>query len=426
MKRWLVAFVVTTLLIPGVSVFAAGEQEADDAVELVYWSMWNETEPQAMVIKDAIDDFEEQNPGVRVTVQWNGREIRRILQPALDAGTRIDIWDEDLERIVKTWQGYALNLDSYYERSYATTGELTFAETTMGSLQELLRSFSTDGALYAVPYQPMVLVVFYNKDHFDAAGVRAVPRTWEEFLEVCRRLSDAGFTPITIDDAYIELPLGMHLNRTLGDWRAVEALVTDDTGELWRDPRVLEVARDFETLAQRGYISPQVADNKWPAGQQEVATGQVSMYFLNGTWLPNEVMATAGESFRWGQFPYPAVDPAIGDGAGTYGAQGFQINRESAHPDIAFQFLAHVTTGRWDQALSEATFGAPMDTAASWPVQIADSEAIFQELDTWIPWSGGLAADPDVLPVVKAEYTRLLAGRVTAEDFVAAIVAALR
>jgi len=73
------------------------EEEEEETVELsgdvVYWSMWNETEPQAEVIKAAITNFEAENTEVNVTVQWNGREIRQILKAALDAGERIDVYE---------------------------------------------------------------------------------------------------------------------------------------------------------------------------------------------------------------------------------------------------------------------------------------------------------------------------------------------
>jgi len=71
-------------------------------VKLVYWSMWNQTEPQAQVIQAAVDDFQKKNPGVTVEINWNGREIRKALQPALDNRQVIDLWDEDTERVVKT------------------------------------------------------------------------------------------------------------------------------------------------------------------------------------------------------------------------------------------------------------------------------------------------------------------------------------
>lgn len=419
--RKITLLALTIVLTLGALISCGGDSETDaEKSELVYWSMWNETEPQAMVLKDAIKDFELLNPDVSVTVQWNGREIRKTLQPALDAGTTIDMWDEDLERIVKTWQGYALKLDDYYTKSYPSTNGKSYADTVMGSLQNHLKTLSTDGGLYATPYQPFVVAVFYNKDHFKEAGISNVPTTWAEFVDACGKLKAAGFTPLTIDDAYMDLPIGMHLNKMFGNTADVEALVKNG-GALWDDDRILTVAKDFQMLADSGYMSDQVATNKWPAGQQEVATGQVSMYFLNGTWLPNEVMGTAGEEFPWGQFAYPAVTDGVNNGAATFGAQGFQINKECAAPDEAFALAAHLTTGQWDKELSAKTYGAPMDTSMSWPVQIAECEPIFAGIDGFIPWSGGLAADTDTFPVVKAAFTGLLSGRVNAEEFIAEI-----
>lgn len=425
-KSQFILLTAAILLLSALPVFSTGQQgTADaDAINLVYWSMWNETEPQAMVLKNAIKDFEKMNPGVNVDVQWNGREIRKTLQPALDAGTKIDIWDEDLERIVKTWQSYATSLDAYYGKPYPSTEGKLFKDTVMGSLQALLKSFSTDGKLYAVPYQPMVVVVFYNKDHFDRAGISKVPGTWNELLAASAKLKAAGFTPITIDDAYMDLPLGMHLNRMFGDYMKVEDLVKDRTGKLWDDPKVIQTAKDFEALSP--FMSPQVADNKWPAGQQEVATDQVSMYLMNGTWLPNEVMGTTGPDFRWGQFAYPAVTGGASATGGTYGAQGFQISKDCTNPEEAFALLAHLTTGKWDKELAAKTYGAPMDTSMPWPVQIQECKVVFDSLDTWIPWSGGLAADTDAFPVIKAEFTRLISGQITAEAFLNNIKSTLK
>jgi raffinose/stachyose/melibiose transport system substrate-binding protein len=423
MKKRLIVkgLVLALVLLVSAVCFGSGGQEAKVDVTLVYWSMWNETEAQAMVLKDGIADFEKANPGVKIEVQWNGREIRKTLQPALDAGTVIDMWDEDAERVVKTWQDYSLKLDAYYQKSYSADGK-AFKDVTMGSLVNLISTFSTDGGLYCVPYQPFVVSTMYNKDHFDKAGISKLPTTWAEFLAACAKLKAAGFIPLTIDDAYMDLPIGYHLARMFGDYKDVEALVKDKTGELWNDPRVLQVAKDLAMLAANGYMSPQVADNKWPAGQQEVATDQVSMYFLNGTWLPNEVMNTTGEEFRWGQFAYPTVTNGAGGlGAAIYAAQSFQISKNCKNPDIAFALAAHLTTGKWDQIMSEKTYGAPMDSNSKWPAQISDSEVIFNNLDTWMPWSAGLAADPDTFAIVKKEFTALLSGTVTAEEFVANI-----
>ena len=64
------------------------------ADHIVYWSMWESTEAQGQVIQKAIDQFVA-DTGHTVDVQFKGRTGQREgLQPALDAGTVIDLFDE--------------------------------------------------------------------------------------------------------------------------------------------------------------------------------------------------------------------------------------------------------------------------------------------------------------------------------------------
>jgi ABC-type glycerol-3-phosphate transport system substrate-binding protein len=53
--------------------------------ELVYWSMWQQTEPQAKVIQKALDSFG-RITGVKVTVQWKGRTVLKDMANALKNG----------------------------------------------------------------------------------------------------------------------------------------------------------------------------------------------------------------------------------------------------------------------------------------------------------------------------------------------------
>ena len=78
---------------------------------LVYWSMWDAAEPQAQAISQSIEKFTAET-GIAVDVQFKGRTgIREGLQPALDAGTNIDLFDEDIDRVNTTWGSYLLDLE---------------------------------------------------------------------------------------------------------------------------------------------------------------------------------------------------------------------------------------------------------------------------------------------------------------------------
>ena len=88
---------------------AAATESTGDG--LVYWSMWEATEPQGMAIQAAIDAYTEET-GIPVDVQFKGRTgIREGLEPALAAGTKIDLFDEDIDRVNGTWGDYLLDLE---------------------------------------------------------------------------------------------------------------------------------------------------------------------------------------------------------------------------------------------------------------------------------------------------------------------------
>jgi len=403
--------------------WAGGSADAKPAAaktKLVYWSMWNQTEPQGTVIEKAIRDFEKKNPGVAVEINWSGREIRKTLQPALDNGQQIDLWDEDFERVVKNWGSYALKLDDYVAKVYPATGGKTYENAVMKSILTQTRSFSKDGGLYAVTYQPFVFAFMYNKEHFKKAGITATPKTWTEFEAACAKLKAAGYEPLTTDDAYVDTLLGYHLARAKG-YKWVEQLVKDKTNKLWDDPAVLQTARDFENLAKKGYFSKTVMANKWPAGQQDIAAGTVSMY-LNGTWLVNEIMGTTGPDFPWGTFAYPAVSGGVDNiTAANYGGQAFQISKKCAAPDVAFNLIVHLTTGAWDKELAMQSYGVPVGGTTDWPVQLAEAKTLFNSLTTCYPWAGGIQADTNKQPVIVESFTKLIGGQISADQFVAAM-----
>lgn len=405
----------------GTSPSGSDGSSSDEEVNLVYWSMWNETEPQAQVIVEATEAFMDTHPGVTIDIQWNGREIRKTLQPAIEAGTTIDLWDEDLERVTKNWSQYALNLDSYLGNNYDSLGGATYESLVNASMLDMARFFSADGSVYAVPYQPMIVAVFYNRDLLAQVGVDSAPTTWEELDAACAKLVEAGITPLTIDDYYMDLPFSYHLARMKGtEW--VSQLVNDKTGEMWDDPAVLQAAKDYEEFASKGYFSPNVASNVYPNGQYEVANGNVAMFLLNGTWLPNEVSSVAGEDFAWGAFAYPNVEGGVDDiYDNVYGSQAFQISKDCANPDVAFEYIAYITTGEWDAKMSADTIGAPMGTSAEWPSEIADLKDILDNAETIYPWSCGFGDNSDVLAVMVSGFTRLISGQITAEDFVASL-----
>lgn len=392
----------------------APKEETGGGDGLVYWSMWESTEPQGQAIQMAIDKFTE-DTGVKVDVQFKGRTgIREGLQPALDAGTNIDLFDEDIDRVNTTWGQYLMDLEDFVKNS-------GYEENANAGLISACREVG-GGTLKSIPYQPNVFAFFYNQTIFDEAGVAEVPKTWAELDAACQKIKDAGYTPITCDDAYITSLFGYHMSRLIGE-PATEEVVK---GGKWDDPAVLKTAEAYADFAGKGYFSETIASNVWPAGQnQELAMGTAAMY-LNGSWLPNEVKDMAGDDFKWGCFSYPAVEGGTdGVEAANYGGQVLAVNKNSKNAENAFKLIEYITQGEFDKKMSEMSMGIPADSRnAEWPAQLEAVKPVMESLSVRYPWAAGAEANADLTPIIKENFMKLCGGSLTPQEFVDALTKA--
>lgn len=397
-----------SLMLAAVLVLSIGAALAEGKT-IVYWSMWESTEPQGQVIQKAIDAYVAES-GNKVDVQFKGRTgIREGLQPALDAGTTIDLFDEDIDRVNRLWANYLLDLEDLAK-------ETNYEETAIAGLIGACRE-SGGGVLKSIPYQPNVFNIFYNEDIFDEAGIAEPPKTWDEFMDVCEKVKEAGYIPVTSDDAYILCNLGYHMARYLGA-EGVSKVVKEG---LWaEEPAVLKSAQALEEMAAKGYFSPTIGSSVWPTNQNgEMALGMAAMY-LNGSWLPNEVKGMTGPDFRWGCFAYPELEGGIhGAEASNYGAQVFAINKNSEVAKEAFDIIIKITKGEFDKMLSEESVGIPSDTInTEWPAMLANVKPVMDSLSIRWSWAAGIEDNADMTPIIKQELQRLCAGEITAQQFV--------
>lgn len=419
-----VSMAATTLIGCGASTPATttgtSEAAADPSAEtakagdgsLVYWSMWESTEPQGQAIQAAVDKFVA-DTGTKVDIQFKGRTgIREGLSAAMEAGTTIDMFDEDIDRVNGTWGQYLMDLE---ELSKKNDYEATANAGVIAACREV-----GGGKLMSIPYQPNIFVFFYNADIFKEAGITAAPTTWEEFLAVCEKIKTAGYTPITCDDAYITHMFGYHMSRLLGE-PAVEDIVKNGK---WDDPAVLKTAQAYEDLAAKGYLSKTIEGNVWPAGQNtELALGTAAMY-LNGSWLPNEVKDMA--TFEWGCFSYPALpDGKDGVEASNFGGQVIGISKDSKNADAAFELIKYITKGEFDKQMSEMSIGIPADiTNTEWPELLKSVKPVMDSLTVRYPWAAGAEANADMTPIIKENFLKLCGGSITADEFVKNMAAA--
>ena len=64
----------------------------------------------------------------------------------------------------------------------------------------ITEAYTFDGKVYGLPLGTSFLTTWYNKDMFAEVGYDTYPTNWDEFIDVCQKLKDAGYTPITCGD----------------------------------------------------------------------------------------------------------------------------------------------------------------------------------------------------------------------------------
>ncbi|WP_233567186.1 ABC transporter substrate-binding protein [Cohnella endophytica] len=414
---------------PSASASASASASESPASELsgkvVFWSMWSNAEPQAKVIDEAVADFKVANPNVEVEVKYNGRDINKLLKPALESGQQIDIFEQDPGAALSTLKDHVLKLDDLLAQQAIGSDGKTVKDSIIPSLLDWVKSLAVPAGLedgyYAIPQQPYAVLFFYNKALFAKAGITAVPTSWEEFLADCELLKQAGIEPITFDDAYRDLFIGGYLGSAMGsDW--TDSLVKDKTGEMWKDPIVLQFANDMQNLQAKGYFSKKIAGNKYPAGQQDLALGKTAMY-LNGTWLPNEIAATAGPDFQWGSFQFPVVPNGNGKGGFqglSFGAQGLLMNKNGKNVSAAFELVKYLVGKKAQEGMATKALAIPATVDSTWPAPLAEAEVAFQNAKVNMPWGFGIDNGGDFSTgTVIPTFMELATGKLSPDKYVA-------
>ena len=392
-----------------------------EPVTLVYWSMWNADEPQGVVMQQAIDAFESANPNVTIDVTWQGRPGRNLFTPAIDSGTVIDLVDQDTGRIALTWgDKYILGLDSYLSQLAIGAEGKTVSETIFPLVVNQYKT--AEGNIASVPYNPFLVLWFYNKAQFAAAGISTVPTTFDEWMADNAALKTAGYSSVfTFDpDYYTDIMAGDSVQRYVG-CQAFKDTLSDKTGDSWKSAGLVQWAKDMAALS--AYVAPGTSANLYPAGQQAFALGEVTMTY-NGTWLPSEVQETAGPDFSWGTFSWPGVANGVGT-VNDYdlGSQGMAITKVSQHPDVAFEFIKYVVS--LDIQTAMAATGYPSaHVDVPWTGAVADAYSLMKNAQTGFGWAceGWNTGDffgNDLMPA----FTDLITGKISADAFTAQMVA---
>jgi multiple sugar transport system substrate-binding protein len=299
-------------------------------VTITYWALDGENTDDNLV-RGVITPFEEQYSGVKVDLQeipWEGYYEK--YQTLSAAGQAPDLafvsaaWIQDFARL-----GVAMNLDPYVEKAGVfgpEDADKYFLNTLNG-----LRYPGTQGSLYAIPYEWVTIVFYYNKDIFDAAG-EAYPSddwTYDNLAEVAQKLTKSSGDRIDqygmishwgydVIDSSIHANGGSILNEDYSD-AALDTPENIDTIQWWVNLINNKVAPLPAEFAQDGPVNL-------------FASGKVAMAIL-GVWGIETFRPDA--KFNWDIAMLPKGKEKQ---TAVQWPNQLAIAGKTAHPDEAFNY----------------------------------------------------------------------------------------
>lgn len=305
----------------GISTFLNdGNGNTKGEIAIKYWGLW---EPEE-VMQTVIDDFERQNPGVHIVYEQNSPiQYRERLQAAIERGEGPDIF-----RFHSTWKPMLKN-DLTAIPSDIYTSDQALATFYASAVSES----SLDSKLMGIPIGIDTLLLFYNADQLNNAGIDA-PRTWTEFNQAATTLTSKD------DSGRIE-----HAGAAIGTAENVEhfsdilGLIMYQNGVDFTDLSSAEASQSLEFYTLFALEPANVWDDSMDNSIIAFAGGDVSMIFAP-SWQAHAIRAL-NPNLNFATAPVPQLAGGDPTTWGTYWIEG--VSTKSEHKDIAFQFLKYLS-----------------------------------------------------------------------------------
>jgi len=293
-----------------------------------FWAMGREGE----LVQQLVPAFEAQHPGWHVRVQqvpWSAAHEK--LLTAYVGGSMPDVF-----QLGNTWipEFVALYAIEPLDPWIATRDEGLAADVFPGVWDTNV----VGGTTYGVPWYVDTRLLFYRADLFAAAGIRAAPVTWAQWLEAMTRLQQA----IGPDRRAVLLPLTEWEPPVIFALQRGAPLLRDgDRYGHFRDPafrRALDFYLEFfrRGLALRSAGS-QVANLYLDFGAGYFAS------FLSGPWSIGELRERLPRDLAgaWATAPLPAPDgPA--PGVSLAGGASLALFRGARHKPAAWAWMTYL------------------------------------------------------------------------------------
>ncbi|WP_089090931.1 ABC transporter substrate-binding protein [Nodularia sp. NIES-3585] len=349
-KSLLLLLLVGILALGGCQTIRTGET---GVIHLTLWQGVNPP-PNRDILQNLVDKFNQTHPNIQVESLYAGQQDQQT--PKILAAV-VGNAPPDLLWYNPTIAGQLVELQALIPLDEKLENSPVKAEIDPA----LFESMEYQGKLWSVPFATNNVAVYYRPSLFQAAGITELPRTWEQFREVAKKLTRDTNGDGRINQYGMFLPLGKG-EFTVFTWlpfmwssggelvngegqNAAAVMLEDNAGaiaalQFWRN--LIDDGSAILSSPERGYETG------------DLIAGNVAMQ-VTGPWSLGE-FTTSGVDF--GVFPIPVnQEPATSVG----GENLFLFKTTPEREQAAFTFAEYAMSAEFQTELALGTGYLPIN-----------------------------------------------------------------
>ncbi len=314
------------------------EPQSTEKPSLTVWLKKEVNETTNSMIEARVKEFGEKN-NVNVTVELVPYEkLYPMWTSAIEAKTLPDVSFFQYQEAGQFYaQDLLLDVTDLVGDIEAKNGDI---------IDSLVKPAVFGGKTYAVPQKFYSVALHYRKDLLEAAGYSEPPKTWDEFREMAKKLTDAS-------KGIYGAGIGLGSTNSDAEWLNQVTLWGQGGALVAEDSKTI-IANSPKTVAALDYISSIfLNDNSTPpssvnwddaANNKAYLSGQVAMVFNAGTLLAAIKKDNPELYEKTGIAPIPSGSEGFfTPSAGSY----LGIFNTTKQPDLAKQLIAYVYEYDW-------------------------------------------------------------------------------
>jgi raffinose/stachyose/melibiose transport system substrate-binding protein len=417
MKRYsLLSFLAVLMLF----LAACGNTGNNNGKVVITWWHISTADPQLTIFKNYAAEYMKLHPNVEIKITVIANDpFKTKLTTAMQAGDPPDIF--------QSWGGGVL-------QQYAEAGLL---KDITSDLQKDgwgdsfgkagLDLYSDGGKYYGVPWDMGAVGFWYNKALFAQAGITTLPTTWDDFINVIKKLQAAGITPLALGekDEWPGAFYWEYLAVRIGGQAAFDKAYSHSGGS-FKDPAFVQAGQYLKQLVdlkpfENGFLGASYTDHQTLMGNSKAAME------LMGQWAPSGDASVADDKKgpEFGFFPFPTIPGGAGAPTDVLGGgNGFALGKNA--PPEAVDFVKFMTSADNQRIIAKQNAGLPPVKAAQDAVSDPNLQAVAQLVANagYYQLYYDQFMSPAVGTAVNDNTAALFAGTATPEAAAAAIDAA--